>query len=96
MIEANFNVAFTNDEVNRKWLGQLLSDGVVAVKFTKKDGTDRTLMCTLSQKVIPDEYAPKGEDTRKKSSDALAVFDVENEGWRSFRWDSVKSVSMEA
>ena len=45
MIEANFNVAFTNDEVNRKWLCQLLSDGVVAVKFTKKDGTDRTLMC---------------------------------------------------
>ncbi len=96
MIEANFNVAFTNDEVNRKWLCQLLADGVVAVKFTKKDGTDRTLMCTLSQKVIPDEYAPKGEDTRKKSSDALAVFDVENEGWRSFRWDSVKSVYMEA
>ncbi len=96
MIEANFNVAFTNDEVNRKWLCQLLADGVVAVKFTKKDGTDRTLMCTLSQKVIPDEYAPKGEDTRKKSSDALAVFDVENEGWRSFRCDSVKSVSMEA
>ena len=96
MIEANFNVAFTNDEVNRKWLNQLLADGVVAVKFTKKDGTDRTLMCTLSQKVIPDEYAPKGEDTRKKSSDALAVFDIENEGWRSFRWDSVKSISMEA
>ena len=95
MIEANFNVAFTNDEVNRKWLSQLLADGVVAVKFTKKDGTDRTLMCTLSQKVIPDEYAPKGEDTRKKSSDALAVFDVENEGWRSFRWDSVKSISLE-
>ena len=71
MIEANFNVAFTNDEVNRKWLGQLLSDGVVAVKF------------------------PKGEDNRKKSGDALAVFDVENEGWRSFRWDSVKSISME-
>jgi len=73
MIEANFNVAFTNDEVNRKWLCQLLADGVVAVKFTKKDGTDRTLMCTLSQKVIPDEYAPKGEDTRKKSSDNMLM-----------------------
>ena len=96
MIEANFNVAFTNDEVNRKWLGQLLSDGVVAVKFTKKDGTDRSMICTLSSKVIPNEYAPKGEDKREKSSDALAVFDLEKEGWRSFRWDSVKSISIEA
>ena len=96
MIETNFNVAFTNDEVNRKWLGQLLSDGVVTVKFTKKDGTDRSMICTLSPKVIPNEYTPKGEDKREKSNDALAVFDVEKEGWRSFRWDSVKSISLEA
>lgn len=96
MIETNLNVAFTNDEVNRKWLSQLLADGVVAVKFTKKDGTDRSMVCTLSSKVIPTEYEPKGDATREKSSDALAVFDLEKEGWRSFRWDSVKSISVEA
>ena len=96
MIETSLNVAFTNDEVNRKWLKQLLADGVVTVKFTKKDGTDRSMVCTLSQRVIPTEYAPKGEDNREKSGDALAVFDVEKEGWRSFRWDSVKSVLLEA
>ena len=96
MIETNLNVAFTNDEVNRKWLSQLLADGVVAVKFTKKDGTDRSMVCTLSSKVIPNEYTPKGEDKREKLSDALAVFDLEKEGWRSFRWDSVKSISLEA
>jgi hypothetical protein len=54
------------------------------------------MVCTLSQKVIPTEYTPKGEDKREKSGEALAVFDVEKEGWRSFRWDSVKSVSVEA
>jgi hypothetical protein len=96
MIETNLNVAFTNDDVNRKWLNQLLSDGIVTVKFTKKDGTDRSMVCTLSQRVIPTEYAPKGEDQREKSGEALAVFDVEKEGWRSFRWDSVKSISVEA
>jgi len=96
MIETNLNVGFTNDEVNRKWMNQLLSDGIVTVKFTKKDGTDRSMVCTLSQRVIPNEYAPKGEDKREKSDEAIAVFDVEKEGWRSFRWDSVKSVSVEA
>jgi hypothetical protein len=54
------------------------------------------MVCTLSQRVIPTEYAPKGEDKREKSGEAIAVFDVEKEGWRSFRWDSVKSVSVEA
>ena len=96
MIETNFNVAFTNDEVNRRWLNQLLSDGIVTVKFTKKDGTDRSMVCTLSQRVIPNEYSPKSEDKREKSGEAIAVFDVEKEGWRSFRWDSVKSISLEA
>ena len=96
MIETNLNVGFTNDEVNRKWMNQLLSDGIVTVKFTKKDGTDRSMICTLSQRVIPTEYAPKGEDKREKSGEAIAVFDVEKEGWRSFRWDSVKSVCVEA
>lgn len=96
MIESTLNVAFTNDEVNRKWLLQLLSDGIISVKFTKKDGTDRSMVCTLSSKVIPDEYAPKGEAKREKSTEALAVFDVEKEGWRSFRWDSVKSINVDA
>ncbi len=45
MIETNLNVGFTNDEVNRKWLNQLLSDGIVTVKFTgfAKDGQGKLI-----------------------------------------------------
>lgn len=78
--------------VDRKNVMSRLQKGVVGITFTKKDGTERTMMCTLDADVIPTEFAPKGEDKRVKNDEALAVFDVEKEGWRSFRWDSVKAV----
>ena len=31
---------------------------------------------------------------RSAGSDALAVFDVDADGWRSFRWDSIKTVKL--
>lgn len=78
--------------IDRKDVISRLKKGVVGVTFTKKDGTERTMMCTLDVDVIPNDFAPKGEDKRAKNDEALAVFDVEKEGWRSFRWDSVKAV----
>jgi hypothetical protein len=41
--------------------------------------------------MIPGEKAPKGTG-KSKSDDVLAVFDIENDGWRSFRWDSIKTI----
>jgi translation elongation factor EF-G len=82
------------DDSGREWLKKLLHERVVGVTFTKKDGTERVMQATLSEKYIP--QAERGEDksvTRKKSEEALAVWDTEVQGWRSFRWDSVKSVN---
>jgi hypothetical protein len=93
MIEMNFKNVFINDEEHREWLINLLRDGVVSVTFTKKDGTDREMACTLDQKIIPDEFAPKGVE-RSKPTDSIAVFDVEKEDWRSFRWDSIKLITI--
>ena len=76
----------------RKWLAGMLEQSIVEVTFTKKDGTERVMNCTLLEDYLP-ETTGAG---RSAGSDALAVFDVDADGWRSFRWDSVKSVSMEA
>lgn len=79
--------------IDRKSVVSRLQKGVVGVTFTKKDGTERTMMCTLDADVIPNDFAPKDEDSKRaKNDEVLAVFDVEKEGWRSFRWDSVKAV----
>ena len=74
----------------RKWLAGILEQSVVEITFTKKDGTERVMNCTLLEDYLP-ETTGAG---RSAGSDALAVFDVDADGWRSFRWDSVKAVKL--
>lgn len=69
---------------------ETLRTGVVEVIFTKKDGTERKLAATLCEELIPVDNLPKGTD-RVHSTEVQPVYDVENDGWRSFRWDSVVS-----
>jgi hypothetical protein len=81
---------FNNDELGRNVLVFLLQEGIVNVTFTKKDGSKRILRATLQQDKIPQQNKPKGDNPwRTKSEEAQAVFDLDNDGWRSFRWDSV-------
>lgn len=79
---------FTED-ANRDALKEKLRAGVVTVEFTKKDGTNRIMECTLAADKIGESV---GGGTRTPNPDALAVYDVENNGWRSFRWDSITNV----
>ena len=74
----------------RKWLTKLLAEYVVEVTFTKKDGTERVMNCTLIEDYLP-ETTGSG---RAANSDALAVFDTDVEDWRSFRWDSIKAIKV--
>ena len=80
-----------------KELNELLHKGAATVTFTKKDGTERVMKCTLSGDYIPP--APVAEivegaqpkKTKKENPDVRTVYDIEARAWRSFRWDSVKS-----
>jgi hypothetical protein len=82
------------DENGREWLRELLRERVVGVTFTKKDGTERVMQATLSESFIPQaDRSENSTNIRKKSDEALAVWDTEAQGWRSFRWDSVKQVN---
>jgi hypothetical protein len=88
----NTNVFAGNNEdaqIGRKWLISLLEEQPVEIVFTKKDGTERTMKCTLQEKYLPETVGTG----KAKNEDALAVFDLEKEGWRSFRWDSIKQVN---
>ena len=83
--------AFTTPE-GKDWLiGLLKSEEYIDILFTKADGTERQMRCTLNENKIPAAFAPKSTE-RKKSDEVLPVFDIENQGWRSFRLDSVKNV----
>ena len=78
-------------------LGVLHDDNIkdLCVTFTKKDGTERAMRCTLVEGRIPTEHKPTTETSnsnRKNSGSAVAVFDTEKSEWRSFRWESVTKV----
>jgi len=75
----------------KDWLRTLLHEREVGITFIKKDGSERLMWCTLSESKIPSEFAPKGSE-KEKSDEVLPVFDVENDGWRSFRWDSITNI----
>ena len=78
------------------WLkGVLHDDGIkdLCVTFTKKDGTERNMHCTLAESVIPTDKYPKDGTGSATVGSALRVFDTDIQEWRSFRWDSIKNVT---
>lgn len=77
-------------------LKSLLNVGPVSVTFTKKDGTERVMKCTTKWSYIPDEKHPIGESTLTENREVIRVYDLDNDGWRSFRVDSVRSFDMSA
>jgi hypothetical protein len=86
----NTEHAFTT-QVGKDWLLGLLKEGEIALSFTKKDGSDRTMRCTLQDKyIIP--YEKKTNRVKTQSNETLSVWDLDKNEWRSFRYDSVKRV----
>ncbi len=88
-----------DDKHGRELIHNFLHDGLCEVDFIKADGSFRTMKCTLNEDVIRkyvdwEDVKPKG--TGSEVTDTVQrVFDVEVGGWRSFRFDSVKSVRTE-
>ena len=82
---------YTMDEEFREWVRTMLRQGILQVTFQKKDGSLREMTCTLQSGFIPEENVPTGAG-KAKNDEAIAVYDLEVEGWRSFRWDSVKNI----
>jgi len=76
-------------------LVDLLKNNVVTVTFTKVDGSERTMKCTLLGEYVPAPTEGKVLLQENSGSDSnISVWDTEVNGWRSFRVSNVKSVSV--
>ncbi len=73
--------------MERKELISKLREGDVSVTFTKKDGTERVMKCTLKEDVVPSV-----ESSKKENVGVVVVWDTEKNAWRSFRMDSITNV----
>jgi len=78
--------------MNREEMTDKLRQCICEVTFTKKDGEERVMNCTLASGIIPSVHQPSGESKKeiKENLDVIRVFDVDKVGWRSFRVDAVK------
>jgi hypothetical protein len=79
------------------WLKAILQLGPATITFTKVDGTERVMKCTLEAKDLP-PIVPlaEGKTPRKEttSTKALRVFDLEKKEWRSFTVKNLKQISL--
>lgn len=70
----------------------LLRSGPVDLQFKKLDDSLRNMRATLDYNLIPEDARPKSDEAKDETLDqseskALRVYDLEVEGWRSFRVD---------
>lgn len=84
----------TEEQKLSEKLKTLLGAYVLEVEFIKQNGDTRKMSCTTKSDKIPEDHQPKNENAVPLNEDVLRVFDVEVEGWRSFRVDSVKSFGL--
>ena len=77
-----------------KWLtGMLKVNETVTVTFTKVDGTERVMNCTLKPELLPEaKPLAEGKTPRKESSTSIRVYDLEKQEWRSFTTKNVTRV----
>lgn len=74
------------------WLKGVLLETTVTVTFTKKDGSERVMNCTLNPSVLPTKQVTSEGKTRKQPTNTISVYDINQNDWRSFTIKSVKRV----
>ena len=101
MDSTNLQNGSTQQQDETSWRNDFLKSelfkNIVTVDFIKKDGTQRKLRCTLRADLLPPQTdLEEAVQNKTANPDVLAVWDLENEGWRSFRYDSVIGFTLES
>ena len=97
LTEAQDLVAHLKGIPTKDELLKLLKENVLEITFTKLNGDERVMPCTLVESYLP---PAKKDDpiTQKKvreiSDAVIPVWAIESKGFRSFRYDRVKSVKI--
>jgi hypothetical protein len=71
----------------------VLKNNVATVTFTKVDGTQRNMRCTLKDDHLPEQYRGKGA-VLTEAGNTMRVYDVDLGEWRSFRLSSITGINL--
>jgi hypothetical protein len=72
-------------------VAELARENVIRVTFTKSDGTERVMVCSLMDQYLP-PIMEDAETITKDNQNVLAVMDLQARSWRSFRINSIIKV----
>ncbi len=79
--------------IDKATLKDRLTKCAAKVVFRKTDGTMREMTCTLMENFVPSNDEPVIRHLPRAENDkVLAVWDLDNKGWRSFRLDSIDTI----
>jgi hypothetical protein len=81
----------------RDELYSLLKNEIVEVTFTKLNGDERKMPCTLIESFLPPakkDDAITQKKVREISDKVVAAWAVESKGFRSFRYDRVTDIQI--
>lgn len=73
-------------------LRDLLKTDLVTVNFTKLDGTKREMHCTTLPEYLPPVKEVNTNIKYRPSPVIITAWDLEQNEWRSFKFDSVLSI----
>ena len=79
----------------RQEIVETLKQGIHVITFTKVDGTERSMPCTLDPALLPVVELIENEEKkvpRKLNIDTLRVFVTDIQEWRSFRIENLKKI----
>lgn len=93
-----------NQAIIRDWVRRLLQTTEVEVEFVKSDGTLRVMRCTLNPEQFPvvptnvttgpvDGIVTESRPRKQPDVHSIRVFDLDQQAWRSFRFDRLRRVS---
>ena len=80
-------------EHTKESIRSLLKNDILEVVFIKTDGSVREMRCTLQEKFV-EAYDKKTGKVKPENDSVISVWDLDNNGWRSFKLDSIQSVSV--
>lgn len=72
-----------------------LKEGVVSFTYTKKDGSERTALGTTKHEEIESAGGniPTGSSNYRVSEESTRYYDLNSNGWRSFRNENLVSIN---
>jgi len=81
-------------EEKKKELAFLLHSHICEVTFTKINGEQRVMPCTLKEGVAPVIVRKEGSESKKQSVDTMSVYCIDKKEWRSFRVANVTQIKV--